>query len=121
MRYPHSTLHVTIRDASVSLTKVIVPDIVAGGLASLERSAFWRDTVPTEFAAYLAVQDGMTEADVVPELRRYQGIFVGGSLAWKLATAGAQLRPQPLHASQDPGPDARDARQAHPSLGTQTG
>jgi hypothetical protein len=68
---------------------VVVPDIVAGGLASLEWSAFWRDTVPTEFAAYLAVQNGMTEADVVPELRRYQGIFVGGSLPWKLATGAA--------------------------------
>jgi hypothetical protein len=60
-----------------------------GGIASLEWSAFWRDTVPTEFPAYLAVQDGMTEADVMPELRRYHGIFVGGSLAWKLATGAA--------------------------------
>jgi hypothetical protein len=33
--------------------------------------------------------DGMTEADVIPELRWYQGVFVGGSLAWKLATGGA--------------------------------
>ncbi len=68
---------------------VVVPDIVAGGLASLEWSAFWRDTVPEEFPAYLAVQDGMTAADVVPHLPRYHGIFVGGSLHWKLAT-GAQ-------------------------------
>lgn len=68
---------------------VVVPDIVAGGLASLEWSAFWRDAVPEEFPAYLAVQDGMTEADVTPELRRYHGIFVGGSLAWKLATGAA--------------------------------
>lgn len=68
---------------------VVVPDIVAGGLASLEWSAFWRSTVPAEFAAYLAVQDGMTEADVAPELHRYQGIFVGGSLGWKLTAAPA--------------------------------
>ncbi|HEX8107881.1 MAG TPA: hypothetical protein VF516_09150, partial [Kofleriaceae bacterium] len=65
---------------------VVVPDIVAGGLASLEWSAFWRDTVPEEFRAYLAVQDGMTAADVVPHLTRYHGILVGGSLHWKLAT-----------------------------------
>ena len=65
---------------------VVIPDIVAGGLASLEWSAFWRDTVPEEFRAYLAVQDGMTAADVVPHLTRYHGIFVGGSLHWKLAT-----------------------------------
>jgi len=65
---------------------VVVPDIVAGGLASLAFSAFWRDSVPAEFPAYLAVQDGMTVADVVPCLPRYDGIFVGGSLRWKLAT-----------------------------------
>jgi hypothetical protein len=63
---------------------VIVPDIVAGGLASLSFSAFWRRTVPAEFPAYLAVQDGMTAADVVPHLGMYDGLFVGGSLAWKL-------------------------------------
>src|ERR1051325_10525579 len=34
--------------------------------------------------------------------------------------AGCQLRPQPLDASQEPGPDAGGARQTHPSLGTQT-
>ncbi len=65
---------------------VIVPDIVAGGLASLEWSGFWRDMVPDEFPAYLAVQDGMSAADVAPHLPRYAGIFVGGSLPWKLAT-----------------------------------
>ncbi len=67
---------------------VVVPDVVAGGLASLAWSAFWRDSVPAEFPAYLAVQDGMTAADVVPHLPRYAGIFVGGTLRWKLATGG---------------------------------
>jgi hypothetical protein len=66
---------------------VVVPDIVAGGLASLAWSAFWRPSVPAEFPAYLAVQDGMTAADVVPQLAMYQGLFVGGSLAWKLETS----------------------------------
>ena len=60
--------------------------VASTGLASLEWSAFWRDTVPEEFRAYLAVQDGMTAADVVPYLTRYHGIFVGGSLHWKLET-----------------------------------
>src|SRR5206468_11520980 len=69
-----------------------VPDIVAGGLASLECFAFWRNTVPKEFPAYLAVQDGMTEADVAPVLRRYDGIFMGGSLPWKLSTAPAWVQ-----------------------------
>jgi hypothetical protein len=65
---------------------VVVPDIVAGGIASLEWSAFWRRSVPDGFPAYLAVQDGMTTADALPHLRDYRGIFVGGSLRWKLAT-----------------------------------
>lgn len=60
---------------------VVVPDIVAGGLGSLTWSAFWRDLVPAGFPAYLAVQDGMTAADVAPHLRRYAGIFVGGTLS----------------------------------------
>lgn len=38
---------------------------------------------------FLAVQDGMTVADVVPHLPRYHGIFVGGSLRWKLETGAA--------------------------------
>jgi hypothetical protein len=71
---------------------VVVPDIVAGGLASLEWSAFWRRSVPDGFPAYLAVQDGMTIADVSLHLRDYCGIFVGGSLAWKLATGAAWAR-----------------------------
>lgn len=71
---------------------VIVPDIVAGGLASLSFSAFWRNAVPAEFPAYLAVQDGMTAADVVPHLTMYHGLFVGGSLRWKLETSASWVQ-----------------------------
>jgi hypothetical protein len=70
---------------------VVVPDVVAGGLASLAWSAFWRDVVPEEFPAYLAVQDGMSTEDVIPCLPHYQGVFVGGSLPWKLATGAAWI------------------------------
>jgi hypothetical protein len=68
---------------------VVVPDVVAGGAASLAWSALWRDAVPAEFPAYLAVQDGMTIDEVAAELDRYDGLFVGGTLDWKLATGGA--------------------------------
>jgi len=47
---------------------------------------------PEEFPSYLAVQDGMTAADVIPHLARYYGLFVDGSLAWKLATGAAWVR-----------------------------
>ena len=70
---------------------VVVPDIVAGGVRSLEFSLRWlcrlRD-FPSPMA--LAVQDGMRLEDVAPWLGagrdRAQVIFVGGSTEWKLAT-----------------------------------
>lgn len=31
----------------------------------------------------------MTAADVVPHLAMYQGLFVGGSLQWKLETSAS--------------------------------
>lgn len=74
---------------------VIVPDLVAGGLASLAFSMEWLDTYGFEFPGqrwYLAVQDGMVERDVEPLLTRVQGVFVGGSTGWKLATGGAWAR-----------------------------
>jgi hypothetical protein len=33
------------------------------------------------------------------------------------SNSGRQLRPQPLHGNQNPGPDSRDTRHAHPPLG----
>lgn len=75
---------------------VVVPDIVTGGLDSLAFSAQWRPEVFDGFPAYLAVQNGMTEADVVTHLDElaadgypYAGLFVGGDDAWKLETAPA--------------------------------
>lgn len=83
-----------MRDRAMRPDFVVVPDLVAGGLASLDVSAFWRDMVPDECPAYLAVQNGMSEGDVSRHLERfsYRGIFVGGDLEWKLATAPAWVR-----------------------------
>jgi hypothetical protein len=65
----------------------IVPDIVAGGHASLELSLRWIPTVLNECSrALLAVQDGLTPEDVKPFVGERVGIFVGGSTTWKLAT-----------------------------------
>lgn len=78
---------------------VVVPDIVAGGLASLEFSRSNRNDVfqlgdrrcPR---CYLAVQDGMELVDVrrfldesIDDYQSYDGLFVGGTLEWKLASA----------------------------------
>ncbi len=64
---------------------VVLPDIVGGGLASLEMSLGWQPRVDARLVL-LPVQDGMTEADVEPHLGPAVGIFVGGSTEWKLAT-----------------------------------
>lgn len=67
---------------------VVVPDIVAGGLESLRFSASWAERLSwLGLPLYLVVQDGMTERDVAGALDSYAGVFVGGSLDWKLRTA----------------------------------
>lgn len=64
-----------------------LPDIVAGGHASLELSLRWMHRVLDESPrALLAVQDGLTLNDVVCFLGEHVGIFVGGSTEWKEAT-----------------------------------
>lgn len=71
---------------------VVLPDLVAGGLASLDFSAEYYDEARDSGAPlYLAVQDGMTVEAVerFAEEFRIDGLFVGGSLAWKLETAAA--------------------------------
>lgn len=67
----------------------VIPDIVAGGQASAERSADWMRVLRREYPdvpLYFAVQDGMTEHDVPDGIA---GIFVGGSTEYKLATMNA--------------------------------
>jgi hypothetical protein len=76
---------------------VVLPDVVAGGVASLAESASWlpivRDYAARGVRFYVAVQDGMTAADVEAFLDQagalVAGLFVGGSLPWKLETGAA--------------------------------
>jgi hypothetical protein len=82
-----------IRDRGMRPDFVVVPDIVAGGEASLAWSATWRPFVAPDVQAYLVVQDGMTTARVGAWLTEqpdpYHGMFVGGRLEWKLETGAA--------------------------------
>jgi hypothetical protein len=65
----------------------VPPDLVAGGAASLALSLRWLAWVLTRCQrALLAVQDGITEAQVRPYLGADVGVFVGGTTSWKLAT-----------------------------------
>jgi len=68
----------------------VIPDVVAGGHASLDLSLRWMREVLNETPrALLAVQDGLDLGDVRPFLGERVGIFVGGSTIWKLCTLSA--------------------------------
>ncbi len=74
----------------------VAPDVIGGGRGSLELSVNWvlnpehRHGNPAP--AYLAVQDGMTPAELEPYLQHFGGIFVGGTTPWKLKTGHEWVR-----------------------------
>lgn len=67
---------------------VVVPDIVAGGMKSLDFSLSWLPRLAHVNKPLLPVQDGMDVATVAAVLKESPqlGIFLGGSTEWKLAT-----------------------------------
>lgn len=70
---------------------IVLPDIVAGGQASLDLSRRWHANLAARPALggstfMLVVQDGMRPADVADLIGPSVGIFVGGSTEWKLET-----------------------------------
>lgn len=79
----------------------VAPDIVAGGLKSLDFSVSWRPRLPEQMRWYLAVQDGMTPDDVAPVIDMFSGVFLGGTDAFKKTVrtwrAWTRERGLPLH------------------------
>lgn len=71
---------------------IAVPDIVLGGLASLDLSLSWLPRLRGAGRLLLPVQDGMTAKHVEHLLCHDLGIFVGGSTEWKEQTMGAWAR-----------------------------
>jgi len=71
----------------ISADFIVCPDIVAGGLDSLDWSMKWAPKLrPARLA--LAVQDGMAPKDIHKTyLRHFTHIFVGGSVEWKWQNA----------------------------------
>jgi hypothetical protein len=68
---------------------IVVPDIVAGGLESLRVSERWLPELDgIGKRRLIAVQDGMTPADIRPLIGGDVGIFVGGSTNFKIMTMG---------------------------------
>jgi len=65
---------------------LVLPDIVAGGLGSLELSMrYMNRCLSVAPLVLIAVQDGMEPDDLAPLVGRSVGIFLGGSTEWKLA------------------------------------
>lgn len=81
---------VALRQMGGGADWTVLPDIVAGGPASLDLSLRWMRRVLDESPrALLAVQNGMNVEDVRPFVGPRVGIFIGGDTAWKLSTLGA--------------------------------
>jgi len=75
---------------SIKLDFIVCPDIVQGGLTSLDFSMSWATgrLLSTPNLA-LVVQDGMTPKDISVgfHLKYFSYIFIGGSVRWKWGTA----------------------------------
>lgn len=85
--FDERAFELALRRMGAAADWTVVPDIVAGGLASLELSLRWMPRVLNESPrALIAVQNGMEPSDVRPFLGTRVGIFVGGDTAWKLRT-----------------------------------
>lgn len=61
----------------------VLPDRVGEGVRSLEYSLSWLPRLPAEFPWYLALQDGMTEEDLLPHVGKVRGLFLGGTDRFK--------------------------------------
>ena len=71
----------------ISPAFVVLPDIVAGGVASIARSIASLPRLPQTWRKYLPVQDGMAADHVDPVIPDVDGLFVGGTVGWKWRTA----------------------------------
>lgn len=71
---------------------IIAPDVVAGGESSLALSREWLPRLRGLAPIYLAVQDGMRHEWAIELAAGFDGIFVGGSQEWKLATGAEWVR-----------------------------
>ena len=82
------TIYEKLPKAKLPPDFIVVPDKVGGGLKSLEFSLNWHSKLKQmdEHNWFLAVQDGMEIADVVDIIKDFDGIFVGGTVKWKIST-----------------------------------
>lgn len=65
---------------------IVAPDIIAGGKLSLLASCTWAKWLREVAPVFVAVQDGMNCQMVGELMHLFDGIFVGGTLDWKVQT-----------------------------------
>ena len=65
---------------------IVLPDIVAGGMPSLDLSLSWMDRCSSLAPVLIPVQNGMKAYDVRPHIGPRVGIFIGGDTEWKIST-----------------------------------
>jgi len=66
---------------------ITLPDIVAKGKESLQFSMEWHAKLQDlDYPWYFIVQDGMTKEEVESIIKKIDGLFVGGTLKWKIKT-----------------------------------
>lgn len=84
--FDHDAFDAMIEKLGSGADWIVLPDIVAGGIPSLELSVRHMNRVMSFGPMVLiAAQDGMTPADLAPLVGPRVGIFLGGSTEWKLA------------------------------------
>lgn len=72
----------------INLDFIVCPDILCGGLESLDFSLKWAENeLLTAPRLALVVQDGMRISNVQHDLQRFSHVFIGGSVEWKWKTA----------------------------------
>lgn len=85
--FDERAFEIALRKTGGGADWTVLPDIVAGGLPSLDLSLKWMRRVLDETPrALLAVQNGMEPKDVRGFLGPRVGLFVGGDTTWKLQT-----------------------------------
>jgi hypothetical protein len=84
--FDHERFRLCVKMFGTGADFIVVPDIVAGGLKSLDFSREWLDELAGIAPLIVPVQDGMEPDHVRWVVDAGHGLFVGGSTEWKLAT-----------------------------------
>jgi len=82
------TIYEKLPKSKMSPDFIVVPDKVGAGIESLRFSLAWHSRLKymKEYNWYLAVQDDMEFDDVRKVMADFDGIFVGGTVKWKVKT-----------------------------------